>query len=121
MLKQRIVLENNSGDNMDLKKKIGQNIQKYRKLQNFTQEKLAEIIGIDTTSISAIERGKYFPSAENLVKLSNALNLNISDLFTFDNLNSAEQTYDDIIKLLQLFKKDTVRLNAIKSFLRTLV
>ena len=106
---------------MDLKKNLGQNIQKYRKLQGLTQEKLAEMISVDATSISSIERGKYFPSAENLTKLANTLKCNISDLFTFDSLNSPEKTYEEILDLLAPFKNDSIRLNAIKNFMRTLV
>lgn len=106
---------------MDLKKNFGQNIQKYRKLKNLTQENLAEMIGVDATSISSIERGKYFPSAENLAKLALALNTNIADLFSFENLYPCTKIYKDITNLLNLFKNDTVRLNAIKSFLKSLV
>ena len=60
---------------MNLKENLGKNIQKYRKLNGITQEKLAEIIDVEINSISSIERGKYFPTAENLVKISNALNV----------------------------------------------
>lgn len=106
---------------MNLKKLFGLNVQKYRKLKNYTQEKLSEIIGIDPASISAIETGKYFVSAENLYKLSQALNVKISDLFNFENLSSNETTYEEIIKLLSYFKDDSVRLNAVKNFLKALI
>lgn len=106
---------------MNLKKLFGLNVQKFRKLKKLTQENLAEIIGIDATSISAIETGKYFVSAENLYKLSQALNVEIADLFTFDNISSNEKIYEEIIELLSYFKKDSVRLNAIKNFLKALI
>jgi transcriptional regulator with XRE-family HTH domain len=54
---------------MQLKKELGKNIQKYRKLNRITQEKLAELIGVEINSISSIETGKYFPSPDNLVKI----------------------------------------------------
>ena len=105
--------------NMDLKKTFGQNIQKYRKFQKLTQEKLAEIVGIDTTSISAIENGKYFVSAETLNKLALALKVNVSDLF--DNNNSCEVTYNEILQLLEVLKEDKSRLNALKNFIKVLI
>ena len=79
---------------MQLKKQLGKNIQKYRKLNKITQEKLAEIIGVEINSISSIETGKYFPSPENLVKISNALNTSISNLFYFKE----DCTCDDYIE-----------------------
>lgn len=106
---------------MDLKKNFGKNVQKYRKLNKLTQEKLAELVGVDATSISSIETGKYFPTADNLSKIALALNINIADLFCFENLNPNEKTYIEILKLVELFKEDTVRLNAVKYFIRSLV
>ena len=104
---------------MDLKKTFGQNIQKYRKFRKLTQEKLAEMTGIDTTSISAIENGKYFVSAETLYKLSLALKVNVSDLF--DNNSSCETTYSEIIQLLEALKNDKSRLNALKNFIKVII
>ena len=75
---------------MNLKENLGKNIQKYRKLNGITQEKLAEIIDVEINSISSIERGKYFPTAENLVKISNALNVKLPDLFTFKDEYNCE-------------------------------
>ena len=44
---------------MNLKENLGKNIQKYRKLNKLTQEKLAEAVDVDINSISSIERGRY--------------------------------------------------------------
>jgi len=44
---------------------------------HLTQEKLADIAGFDRTYISLIERGQRNPSYLNLIKLCNALELNI--------------------------------------------
>ena len=106
---------------MNLKKLFGINVQKYRKLRNLTQEKLSEIVGVDPASISAIETGKYFVSAENLYKISQALNVKISDLFNFENISSNEETYEEILKILSCFKDDSTRLNAIKNFVIALI
>lgn len=106
---------------MNLKKLFGQNVQKYRKYRNLTQEKLAELIGVDVTSISSIETGKYFPSADNLTKIVDALKIQIADLFEFDSLHSNDEIYSDIISLISAFKDDKKRLNAVRNFVKTLI
>ena len=106
---------------MNLKKSFGQNVQKYRKYRNLTQEKLAELIGVDVTSISSVETGKYFPSADNLSKIVDVLQIQFSDLFEFDSLSSDEVLFEDIISLISSFKDDKKRLNAVRNFVKTLI
>ena len=54
---------------MDIKKVLGKRIKDLRKAKGLTQEKVAELIGIETKSFSNIETGKVFPIAENLNKI----------------------------------------------------
>ena len=51
---------------MDIKVLLGKKIQEIRKSKNLTQEKMAELLGIETSSLSNIERGKYYPTAEEV-------------------------------------------------------
>lgn len=106
---------------MNLKKNFGKNLQKYRKYRGLTQEKLAELIGVDVTSISSIETGKYFPSADNLSKLVYVLQIQFSDLFMFDSICTEEEIFEDILQILSSFKHDKNRLNTIKIFLKSLI
>ncbi len=106
---------------MNLKKYFGQNVQKYRKYRKLTQEKLAELVGVDVTSISSIETGKYFPSADNLTKIVNALQIQVCDLFEFDTLQDSEALLEDINSLLVSFKDDKKRLNAVRNFVKMLI
>ena len=106
---------------MNLKKCFGQNVQKYRKYRNLTQEKLAELVGVDVTSISAVETGKYFPSADDLTKIVEVLQVNFSDLFEFDSLVSNEEIFNDIVEIISAFKDDKKRLNAVRNFVKTLI
>lgn len=46
----------------EFKKALGKRIQTFRKAGKFTQEQLAELIGIEVPSLSNIETGKYAPS-----------------------------------------------------------
>lgn len=106
---------------MNLKKCFGQNVQKYRKYRNLTQEKLAEIVGVDVTSISAVETGKYFPSADNLVKIVEALDLQFADLFEFESLKSNDEIFFDVVNIISSFKDDKKRLNSVRNFVKTLL
>lgn len=106
---------------MNLKKCFGQNVQKYRKHRNLTQERLAELVGVDVTSISAVETGKYFPSADNLSRIVEVLQVQFSDLFEFDSLRSNDEVFEDIISIISAFKDAKKRLNAVRNFVKTLI
>ena len=106
---------------MNLKESLGKNIQKYRKLNSITQEKLSEIIDIEINSISSIERGKYFPSAENLVKISEALQVSLSDLFNFNYDLSCQDYENEIISNINLIKNDRTKLAAVSSFIKSIL
>lgn len=67
-------------------KLFGKRIKELRKSNNYKQEQLAEILGVDYQTISRIETGYYFTSYDNLEKLAKAFNVEIKDLFDFKHL-----------------------------------
>lgn len=83
-----------------LKEKLGKRIQEIRKSKNITQEKLAEMIGIDTPNLSNIERGKRFVSSDTLEKIIKSLNVKEKDLFDFDHIKSKNDLINSINKIL---------------------
>ncbi|WP_089382402.1 helix-turn-helix domain-containing protein [Lutibacter agarilyticus] len=62
---------------------FGKNLRKYRKLQGFTQEQLANDLGIEISQISRIERGVINTSIGNINSISKVLKIDIKDLFDF--------------------------------------
>ena len=106
---------------MNLKQELGKNIKKYRKLNNMTQEKLAEIIDVEINSISSIETGKFFPSPENMIKISNALKISLSDLFCFKAEYSCSDYIDEINKNISIIKNDKTKLSAINAFIKEII
>lgn len=62
-------------------KLIQENIKKYRKEQNLTQEQLSELCNISTDYLSEIERGKKTPSLKRLVLIAETLNIPICKFF----------------------------------------
>ena len=69
---------------MNIKVLLGKRIKEIRLKNGYTQEKLAELAGIEIPSLSNIENGKNYPSHETLEKLSNALNVRPFELFLFE-------------------------------------
>lgn len=65
---------------------IGENIKKYRKQMNYTQEKLGMLIGVTTQAVSKWERGGT-PDAEILPALADTLKVSIDALFGREEQN----------------------------------
>lgn len=61
----------------DNRKRIGNKIALLRKETGLSQEKLAEMAGIDRTNVSKIENGRYNISIDLLSKVVSALNADI--------------------------------------------
>ena len=86
---------------MDIKKKFGKRLRDIRTRNELTQEKMAEGIGIQPENYSRIENGLSFPKPENLVKISEILNIEISELFQFSHFNDYNTIVNTIIEKLQ--------------------
>ena len=69
----------------NIKKLLGKKIKFYREKADLTQEQLAEKISINSRSLSLIERGNNFITAETLSSIAEALNVTPKKLFDFDD------------------------------------
>lgn len=58
---------------VDNKKRIGKRIAELRKEKGISQNKLAQLTGIDSGNIGKIELGKFNPGLETLCKIGEAL------------------------------------------------
>ena len=70
--------------NRDRLIQLGITISTFRKYRGLSQEQLAELAEVHRTTISAIEREKFFPTIDNAARIANALNLTIAELFDFN-------------------------------------
>ncbi|MBQ8458479.1 helix-turn-helix transcriptional regulator [bacterium] len=86
---------------MNIKKLLGKRLQEIRKKRNITQEHLAEMVELDTSSISHIENGKYYPNAENLDKILNVLNIKPSEIFTFENFLPKDELIEEMLNSMK--------------------
>lgn len=87
---------------MDGQKAFGSRIKELRKNKKITQEKLAEIIGVEPQQICRIEKGACFTTFETLEKLSTALDTPIQDFFNYAHL----KTKNEILKILSTTLKE---------------
>ncbi len=62
-------------------KTVGNRVKEIRKKLGLTQAQLAEIVGVSRVSIVAIETGRYIPTIETALRISQALNTPIDQLF----------------------------------------
>jgi len=75
----------------NIKKLLGKRIKELRKSKNFTQDELAEKIGIGTPNISYFETGRFSPAIETMEKMAEALGVEMYELFMFNPLKSTEE------------------------------
>jgi len=61
---------------------FGKRMSEARKANGFTQEKLADEVGLSPTYIGFIEQGKRNPTIHNIYKISKALNISLGELFS---------------------------------------
>ena len=89
-----------------MKKLFGKRIKELRLRKNYTQEMLAELLGIGERNLSKIECGVNFVSAETLENLSKALNVSYKDLFDFEHLETVAVKKDELLLSIQEEKVD---------------
>ena len=61
--------------------KLKNHIKQHRARLNYTQQILAEKVGVRRQTILAIEKNKYVPSTLLAFRIARALDMNINDLF----------------------------------------
>lgn len=80
---------------MDLKALLGRRIRELRKFRGWNQRTLAERADMAEEAIGDIERGGSWPRPESLLKIAEALQVNVSDLFKHIIDDDAEPTERD--------------------------
>ena len=72
------------------RQKFGKRLKELRKSKGFTQEQLAEKIGIEPPNISKLENGMHFPQPENIEKIAKVLDVDIQEMFTFEHFSQKQ-------------------------------
>ncbi len=100
---------------------LGKNIKKYRKLRSLTQEKMAELIGIEVRTLSLIETGNNFVTSKTLEKLAKVLQVSPANLLEDPSYGDTEQLYSDSLKALELIKNNPEKLKTLNYILNSLL
>lgn len=78
---------------------LSQNIKKYRK-GKYTQEQLAEKIGVSSQNINDIEGKRRWPRESTLIKIADALEIEVYQLFIPNDLSNIQiETTDENEKI----------------------
>ena len=83
----------------ELHETLSQNIKKYRK-GKYTQEQLAEKIGVSSQNINDIEGKRRWPRESTLIKIADALEIEVYQLFIPNDLSNIQiETTDENEKI----------------------
>lgn len=85
---------------MENKKLLGKRIKELRKRKGLNQERLAELVGLEPTSISNIENGYNYPTVQNLEKIAKVLDTSLSDIFRFSQHQDTKDLQAEINSML---------------------
>lgn len=91
------------------RKLFRQKLKNLRKLHNFTQEKMSELIDIDVRQVARIEAGESLPSVVTLQRMAKILAVTPNDLLNFENdeANTIKTSLkSDINDILSLAKEE---------------
>ncbi|RED65375.1 DNA-binding XRE family transcriptional regulator [Cohnella phaseoli] len=98
----------------EILKLVGQRIRSLRKERGMSQEQLGEKGGFHYSYIGQIERGEKNVALLNLAKISAALEVSLSQLFTYvdgeEKRTDSENDLQEILSALRYQKPDQVRL-----------
>ncbi len=79
-----------------IKKRFGARIKEVREKHNLNQEQLAELICMESRHLSRIETGKSFTTLENIEKIANVFQMDISSLFSFAHKKEKQDLLNEI-------------------------
>jgi transcriptional regulator with XRE-family HTH domain len=69
---------------METKKLVGMRIKNLRRGKGYSQEKLAELAGINAKYLSSVERGEENPTLDLFIRLSQSLKIDINEMFNIE-------------------------------------
>ena len=73
-----------------LSMQVGKRIKELREAKGMKQVELADLIDMEATNLSKLEKGVHLPKEDNLNKITNALNVEIKDLFDFGHIKTKQ-------------------------------
>ena len=106
---------------MGIKEDLGKKIKRIRQNRGLTQEQLAEIVDISQRTLSGIETGENFVTAETLDKILAALNTTSDELFAVEHLKSSSDLIKEISSDIQKFEQEPEKLEILYKVTKSLL
>lgn len=95
---------------MDSQKLFGKRIKELRKRANFTQEQIAELLGIYQKQVGNIETGTTFTTMANLEKLADVFGVEVKELFDFSHKKSRDEIIREVNSIMEFVADDKLEL-----------
>ena len=92
------------------KELLGLRLKEYRENRKLTQDKLAEMVGIDPKHLSRIENGRNYPSLETLEQILDSLDVSYEEIFNFKLLVSKDELIKKINSRLEVLDESKLKL-----------
>ena len=94
-----------TGSNAQLKQSFGSFIKKHRVAKKMTQEDLAVALGVTKKSVCYFEKGRTFPTQENIFKLAIILDMSLDEFIFGESVFNHEISIPQINQMLQTLSK----------------
>ena len=103
-----------------MKLNFAENIRKLRRENGFTQEQLAEKVGVSFQTVSRWETGRGMPAVDSLEPLAEVLGLSVSELLSGKRLTPEELPKAASPEVLKLAEEDRELYDALRALRGTI-
>ena len=109
--------------NAQLKHNFGAFIKKHRIAKKMTQEELATAMGLTKKSVCYFEKGRTFPTQENIFKLAQILDMSLDEFVFGESVFSHEISIPKINDMLQTLsdKEQGMALATLSTIIETII
>ena len=106
---------------MGIKKELGIKIRRMRLTRGLTQEQLAEAVNISQRTLSGIEIGENFVTAETFDKIVKALNTTSEELFAVNHLRDRNELLNEIQANIYSISQEPLKFSILYNVVKALV
>ena len=106
---------------MGIKEELGKKVKRMRITRGLTQEQLAESVNVSQRTLSRIEIGENFVTAETLDKIIKALNTTTEELFTTTLLKEEQELINEIQNSIRIISKNPTKLDILYNVTKNLI
>ncbi len=106
---------------MDLKKLLGKKVKQYRILRGLSQEKFSEMLNISQRTLSGIECGNNFLTAQTLEKIMEILKISPDDFFHIEYLKEPKELINELITEIKVLENNEEKLRLIYKIVQAII